>query len=373
MRFRAELRSRWRTWLTLAVLAGIAGGLVIAGIAGARRTDSALARHLDAYRFPTRRHRQRLGRSQPTSDRRFAQVGALPHVQASALDAELSYCARDAQEQARTRHRPAGGAVLGEPRRARRRRPAPAEAPGGQERQTPHDRAKCCSTSRAAQTVRRPPGRRDPDSRVPFLWRRAISARSGAIRRTRTLTSPVCRHGARCGRSLSRVRSSGRATRRRRSSTGSTPASRRALTSPGWRRSTPTIPAGKAGGRSALDHARPDRRAVRLDGLPAPYRRESHDRSRRSTAGTSSSRFRRLVPGGRLVRLKVVGVEATTDPYPIGKVLLTPAFDRVYGFDSRYFDSQISVRLRHGAADLPAFREEVLRLGARIGPGGTPV
>src|SRR5437667_341811 len=52
MRFRAELRSRWRTWLALALLAGVAGGLVVAGIAGARRTDSALARHLKIYRFP---------------------------------------------------------------------------------------------------------------------------------------------------------------------------------------------------------------------------------------------------------------------------------------------------------------------------------
>jgi hypothetical protein len=52
MRFLAELRARWRTWLTLAVLAGVAGGLVVAAAAGARRTDSALARHLVAYRFP---------------------------------------------------------------------------------------------------------------------------------------------------------------------------------------------------------------------------------------------------------------------------------------------------------------------------------
>ena len=64
------------------------------------------------------------------------------------------------------------------------------------------------------------------------------------------------------------------------------------------------------------------------------------------------------VPDGVLVRLRVVGVKATTDQYPIGRVLLTPAFDRVYGFDSRYFDSELIVRLRHGAADLPAFRKE---------------
>ena len=38
---RAGLRARWRTWLVLAVLTGLAGGLVTAVAAGARRTDAA--------------------------------------------------------------------------------------------------------------------------------------------------------------------------------------------------------------------------------------------------------------------------------------------------------------------------------------------
>ncbi|HEX3713939.1 MAG TPA: FtsX-like permease family protein [Trebonia sp.] len=38
---RAGLRSRWRSWLALAVVAGLAGGLVTAVAAGARRTDAA--------------------------------------------------------------------------------------------------------------------------------------------------------------------------------------------------------------------------------------------------------------------------------------------------------------------------------------------
>src|SRR2546426_5679713 len=80
-------------WLTLAVLAGIAGGLVIAGIAAARRTDSALARHLEAYRFPD----ATLVFSNSTSRSTIAQVATLPLVRASALDAELAYCARDAR------------------------------------------------------------------------------------------------------------------------------------------------------------------------------------------------------------------------------------------------------------------------------------
>ena len=38
---RAGLRARWRSWLVLAVLTGLAGGLVTAVAAGARRTDAA--------------------------------------------------------------------------------------------------------------------------------------------------------------------------------------------------------------------------------------------------------------------------------------------------------------------------------------------
>jgi FtsX-like permease family len=38
---RAGLRARWRSWLALALVAGVAGGLVVAVTAGARRTDAA--------------------------------------------------------------------------------------------------------------------------------------------------------------------------------------------------------------------------------------------------------------------------------------------------------------------------------------------
>ena len=51
-RFRAELRMRWRGWLALALIAGIAGGAVLALAAGARRSDTAYRRFLraqDAY------------------------------------------------------------------------------------------------------------------------------------------------------------------------------------------------------------------------------------------------------------------------------------------------------------------------------------
>jgi hypothetical protein len=38
---RAGLRARWRSWLALALVAGVVGGLVTAVAAGARRTDAA--------------------------------------------------------------------------------------------------------------------------------------------------------------------------------------------------------------------------------------------------------------------------------------------------------------------------------------------
>lgn len=50
VRLRAELRSRWRSWLALALLAGIAGGIVMAAAAAARRTDSAYPRFIRAQR-----------------------------------------------------------------------------------------------------------------------------------------------------------------------------------------------------------------------------------------------------------------------------------------------------------------------------------
>ena len=42
---RAELRVRWRSWLVLALLAGLLGGVLAATLACARRTDSVVARY----------------------------------------------------------------------------------------------------------------------------------------------------------------------------------------------------------------------------------------------------------------------------------------------------------------------------------------
>jgi hypothetical protein len=48
IRFRAELRSRWRDWLALALLAGLAGGVTVALAAAADRTQTALHRYYTA-------------------------------------------------------------------------------------------------------------------------------------------------------------------------------------------------------------------------------------------------------------------------------------------------------------------------------------
>src|SRR3954469_3450470 len=52
LRVRADFRARWRAWLGLTLIMGIAGGAVIAAIAGARRTDSSYSRFLGSMRAP---------------------------------------------------------------------------------------------------------------------------------------------------------------------------------------------------------------------------------------------------------------------------------------------------------------------------------
>jgi len=46
MRLRADLRTRWRAMLGLALLLGLVGGVALTAAAGARRTDSAYSRLL---------------------------------------------------------------------------------------------------------------------------------------------------------------------------------------------------------------------------------------------------------------------------------------------------------------------------------------
>ena len=49
MRVRSEVRARWRSLATLAVVLGIASGVVMAAAAGARRTTTAYPRFLDSF------------------------------------------------------------------------------------------------------------------------------------------------------------------------------------------------------------------------------------------------------------------------------------------------------------------------------------
>jgi FtsX-like permease family len=48
MRLRSEIRTRWRSWLGLALLIGLAGGAAVAAAAGARRTETAYPRFVQA-------------------------------------------------------------------------------------------------------------------------------------------------------------------------------------------------------------------------------------------------------------------------------------------------------------------------------------
>jgi hypothetical protein len=78
MRLRSELRARWRSWLGLALLIGLAGAAAVAAAAGARRTETAYPRFVQAqngYDLIT-------GGSSANIDpaRALAQIEALPEV-----------------------------------------------------------------------------------------------------------------------------------------------------------------------------------------------------------------------------------------------------------------------------------------------------
>jgi hypothetical protein len=49
--FRAQFRDRWRSWLTIAILISVVGGVVLAAAAAGRRTESAFPRLVDAHGF----------------------------------------------------------------------------------------------------------------------------------------------------------------------------------------------------------------------------------------------------------------------------------------------------------------------------------
>ena len=90
MRLRAELRARWRAWLTLAVLAGLGAGLVIATAAGARRTDDAVAR----YRAAAEVFDVWVGKNE-MSDAAFARVEKLPQVARATRSVDVAFWGRN--------------------------------------------------------------------------------------------------------------------------------------------------------------------------------------------------------------------------------------------------------------------------------------
>jgi ABC-type lipoprotein release transport system permease subunit len=90
-RLRAELRSRWRAWLALAAVAGVAGGLVTAIAAGARRTDSTVAR----WRAVTQSFDVWVGSSRVYGvEADFARVERLPEVADAVRSADLAFWGR---------------------------------------------------------------------------------------------------------------------------------------------------------------------------------------------------------------------------------------------------------------------------------------
>jgi ABC-type lipoprotein release transport system permease subunit len=78
LRLRSELRARWRAWLGLALLIGLAGGAAVAAAAGARRTETAYPRFVQAHKgydlvtggFPDKLD----------PERTVAQMAAMPEV-----------------------------------------------------------------------------------------------------------------------------------------------------------------------------------------------------------------------------------------------------------------------------------------------------
>src|SRR5215472_1353287 len=92
MRFGVEFRSHWRAWLAAALLAGLAGGILIAVGAGARRTDTAWPRYRAVYRF---RDARVWGW---TNDRpSFKRLESLPEVAAGSIGDDFGFSARDAR------------------------------------------------------------------------------------------------------------------------------------------------------------------------------------------------------------------------------------------------------------------------------------
>jgi hypothetical protein len=92
IRLRAELRSRWRAWLGLVLLAGAAGGLLLAMAAGSRRTATAFDRFLTATNAADAYVGWGVGFGGESLD--VDRIARLPQVAASQRRLVLAYIAR---------------------------------------------------------------------------------------------------------------------------------------------------------------------------------------------------------------------------------------------------------------------------------------
>jgi hypothetical protein len=92
LRLRAELRSNLRSWLAMSCLVGLAGGLVIAAAAGARRTDTAVSRFATATK--TSDVAMPVGSRFGFADLTLDEVKRLPHVASAYLQEGFFYRGR---------------------------------------------------------------------------------------------------------------------------------------------------------------------------------------------------------------------------------------------------------------------------------------
>jgi FtsX-like permease family/PPIC-type PPIASE domain len=352
VRFRRELRSRWRGWIVVALLAGVAGGAVLTAAAGARRTQSALGRHLVAYRFPDAwLHMTNSGDDNTTYQRAIQEIRSNPAVEASAVTGLLSYCARDAQNRPVSFLGPQAvqflvnidgrdGVALHRPKVLAGRLPDPASP-----------REVLVDTLAARRFGVRPgglipirvfPGFGSGDLAVFHCDPRNQNPAQPGLPERREVRQILisCKGVADCARAKREI---DRLDVRLRNGASLTRLARRYS----------DIPDAKATGGKLWDE--------RGHFVPAfervAFRLRTHKLSHpfRTRFGWHVVEpLMKVVPVGPLIRLRVVGIKASTDPYPIGTVTLTRAFDRAFRFDIRYSDFYIPVKLRHGAAGLSA-------------------
>jgi putative ABC transport system permease protein len=255
LRFGAELRRQWRAWLVLAALAGLAGGIVVALSAGARRTASALDRYTVAVHYADAYVVKGFAFGGDSLD--LDLIARAPQVVESQQSAELAVVSRS-----RTGH---------------------AIYPAG------------------------------PDSvlyRVPTDGRHA-----NAIDRPQVIDGRLP-DPARADEALADVNA---------------------------RDSLASTVGDTVGLRLISQHTLVTRPDIHL------------------TVDPRTARY------GPFARVRIVGVAATSQPTGgQGAVLLTPAFYRHYGRGALgAFTHLIALRLRHGQADLPAFRLAVGRVAGR--------